>query len=209
MRAQEIPFEETLTPFAEDSNWEAYRRFSPSGRVPCLHDSGRVVWDSLAIAEYLAERHPGVWPLDPDARAWARCAACEMHSGFAELRERCSMTCGQRVALHEVGEGLAADLSRLDEIWSEGLKRFGGPWLAADTFGAVDAFYAPVAFRMQTYGLTLSDAAQTYSNRLLEHPAMREWYAAALAEPWREQAHESGISAAGRISADFRLPPAD
>jgi glutathione S-transferase len=209
MRALDIVFEETLVPFGGGSNWNAFRRFSPSGRVPCLVDGDRAVWDSLAIAEYLGERHAGVWPDDPDARAWARCVACEMHAGFDQLRGRCSMTCGQRVTLHEMGGGLAADIRRLDEIWSEGLQRFGGPWLAADAFGAVDAFYAPVAFRVQTYGLTLSDAAQTYAHRLLEHPAMREWYEAALAEPWREQAHESGISAAGRITADFRLPPAD
>ena len=116
------------------------------------------------------------------------------------------MTCGQRVTLHEVGEGLRSDIRRLDEIWTEGLARFGGPGLAADTFGAVDAFYAPVAFRVQTYALPLSDEGQSYSNRLLEHPAMREWYKAALAEPWREQSHEVAIAGAGQVTADYRVP---
>src|SRR5690242_8008577 len=83
---------------------------SPTGKVPCLHDGTRVVWDSLAIAEYLADRHPGVWPTDADARAWARCAAAEMHSGFAALRNTCSMNCGIRMKLHRQPEPLVKEL---------------------------------------------------------------------------------------------------
>ncbi len=81
-----IPFREQLSPFAAGSNWEAFRAFSPNGKVPCLHDGDEVVWDSLAIVEYLAERHAGVWPVDASARTWARCASAEMHTGFAALR---------------------------------------------------------------------------------------------------------------------------
>jgi glutathione S-transferase len=151
------------------------------------------VWDSLAIVEYLAERHPGVWPVEPTARAWARCAAAEMHSGFGALRSVCSMTCGQRVVLRERPVALEAELQRLRALWSEGLARFGGPFLAGQAFTAVDAFFAPVAFRLQTYGLTLDAPADAYVARLLSLPAMREWYDAALREPWREASHEEDI----------------
>ena len=204
MKALGIAFEERLQVFGEGSNWEAFRSFSPNGRVPCLHDGGTVVWDSLAIVEYLAERHDGVWPKDSTARAWARSAASEMHAGFPELRSRCSMSCGQRVRLQEVGEALEADINRIDELWTEGSERFGGPWLAGSKFCAVDAFYAPVAFRVQTFGLALERSARAYAGRMLEHPAMREWYAAALAEPWRDESHELEVAEAGEVLADYR-----
>jgi glutathione S-transferase len=205
MRALAIPFEERLTVFEEGSNWQAFRRFSPTGRVPCLHDGANVIWDSLAIVEYLAERHAGVWPQSADARAWARCAASEMHSGFAELRMRCSMSCGQRVALKEVGAPLKADISRIDELWTEGQTRFGGPYLAGSAFSAVDAFYAPVVFRVQTFDLPLSDRARAYAELMLRHPAMQEWYAAAMAEPWRDASHERELAQAGEVRADYRV----
>jgi glutathione S-transferase len=205
MHALAIPFAERLTPFADGSNREAFRRFSPNGRVPCLHDGSTVVWDSLAIVEYLAERHAGVWPQDPAARAWARSVASEMHSGFAELRNRCSMSCGQRVALREIEEPLRADIGRIDEIWSEGQARFRGPYLAGPAFGAADAFYAPVVFRVQTYDLPLSGRARAYAELMLRHPAMQDWYEAALAEAWREASHERDVAQAGEVRADYRV----
>lgn len=203
MRALGIPFDERLNVF-ERSNWERFRQFSPTGRVPCLHDGETVIWDSLAIAEYLAERHAGVWPEDGAARAWARCAAAEMHSGFGDLRSQCSMSCGQRVELHDRNDGLMADLARIDELWSEGRTRFGGPYLAGSRFCAADAFYAPVAFRVQTYGLPLSDSSRVYADLVLAHEAMQEWYEAALAEPWRDESHEKDIAAVGTVRADYR-----
>lgn len=204
-----LPFKEHLQVFAAGPNWGAFRSFSPTGKVPCLHHAGEVVWDSLAITEYLAERHPGVWPERADARAWARCAAAEMHSGFGELREVCSMNCGLRVELRD--ESLAriqSDLARLDELWRQGLTRFGGPYLAGAAFTAADAFYAPVAFRIQTFGLTLSPLAQAYVQRLLDLPAMRQWYEAGLAEPWREPAHDEASLMYGTLLADLRVNPA-
>jgi glutathione S-transferase len=204
MRALSIPFEERLMTFGEGSNWARFREFSPTGKVPCLHDGQTVVWDSLAITEYFAERHARVWPDGPVARAWARSAAAEMHSGFSQLRNRCTMSCGQRVELHEIGPGLAADVARIDELWSEGLNRFAGEWLAGPDFSAADAFFGPVAFRVQTFGLSLGDTAHAYCERLLGHPAMQAWYAAALAEPWRETAHEREIAALGTVTADYR-----
>jgi glutathione S-transferase len=173
--------------------------------MPCLHDGSTVIWDSLAIVEYLAERHEGVWPTDSAARAWARCATSEMHSGFGELRARCSMSCGVRVQLHEIGDGLKGDIARIDELWTEGLARFGGPDLAGAGFTGVDAFFAPVAFRVQTYGLQLGDAARAYADRLLQLDAMRDWYAAGIAEPWRDRSHEAEITAVGTILEDHRV----
>jgi len=208
MRQLGMPFAEEFQVFGEGSNWAAFRRFSPSGTVPCLVDGDVVVWDSLAIVEYLAERHPGVWPADPLARAWARSAAAEMHAGFAALRSICPMNCGIRIRLHAVPEALSTDLERIDELWREGLRRFGGPCLAGSAFSAVDAFFAPVAFRIQSYGLPVSEPCLALAARLLALPGMVEWYTAALAEPWREVAHEAEALAVGTLLADFRAPSA-
>jgi glutathione S-transferase len=199
-----IPFEERLQVFREGSNWEPFRKFSPVGLVPCLHDGATVVWDSLAIAEYLAERHPGVWPADSPARAFARCAAAEMHSGFPVLRNICTMNCGLRIRLNEVSPALKRNVDRIGELFDDGLQRFGGPLLAGGSFTAVDAFYAPVAFRVQTYDLRLGGAANAYVRRLLALPTMQEWYAAALKETWREQAHEAEALEVGTVLQDLR-----
>jgi glutathione S-transferase len=204
LRERGIEFIERIMPFSDNGNFDAFRAFSPTGKVPCLRDGAVTVWDSLAIAEYVAERHAGVWPADPVARAWARCAAAEMHSGFGVLRERCSMTVGQRVRLHEVPAALQRDIARIDELWNEGLRRFGGPFLAGAAFTAVDAFYAPVAYRIQTYALELSEPSLGYAARLRDLPSMRDWAAAALAETWRERAHEDEISRVGTIVQDLR-----
>lgn len=202
MRALNLPFEEKLATFGGELD---FRSFSPSGRVPCLIDEGIPVWDSLAIMEYLAERHEGVWPRGAVARAWARSASAEMHSGFGALREECSMSCGQRVELHGRSAALDADIARIGSLWTEGLDRFGGPWLAGDRFSAVDAFFAPVAFRAQTYALDFGGRSDEWVARMLDHPGMREWYEAALAETWREDAHEQHIADAGRVTEDLRV----
>lgn len=204
MRERNIAFDEVLVPFEGSHNFENFRKFSPSGRVPCLVDGDTTVWDSLAIAEYLAEQHSGVWPADGKARAWARCASAEMHSGFGTLRSRCSMTCGLRVRLHEWPAALEAEWRRMDELWREGLDRFGGPYLAGKEFTAVDAFYAPVAFRVQTYTPTLSEAASGYVGRLLARPSMVAWYDDALVEPWRDEDHERETVALGVVLNDDR-----
>lgn len=204
MRMLDIPFVERAQQFSEGGNWERFRAFSPSGKVPCLHDGSVVVWDSLAIVEYLAERHAGVWPADVTARTWARCAAAEMHSGLAVLRERCSMTVGQRIRLREIPDALQRDIDRVDELWSEGLRRFGGPFLAGGAFTGVDAFFAPVAFRVQSYGLPLAPSALGYAQRLLSLAPMRAWAEAALRETFRERAHEEEIARYGEVLEDLR-----
>lgn len=204
MRQLGITFEEDLVPFCDGSSWELFRKFSPSGKVPCLMDNGVAVWDSMGITEYLAERREGVWPGDDRARTWARCAAAEMHSGFSVLRDICGMNVGLRVALHEISPALQQDLNRLEELWSEGLELFGGPYLAGSAFSAVDAFFAPVAYRIQTYGLQLSPACMAYAQLLLELPCMQQWQREALAEPWLDPGHEKGIAGVGRVTADLR-----
>jgi len=210
MRALDIPFEERLVPFVPGgygASWEAFRRFSPTGLVPCLHDDATVVWESLAIVEYLAERHTGVWPGTPQSRAWARAATAEMHGGFGALRNTCTMNVGLRIRLHATPPALVRDIARLGELWSEGLMRFGGPFLAGDAFTAVDAFFAPVAFRIRTYGLALDDAAAAYAQHLLTLPAMRRWEADALTETWREPGHETEAREVGTILEDLRASP--
>jgi len=208
MRAAGIVFEERLHRFEPGGAWASFRRFSPTGKVPTLHDGATVVWDSLAIVEYLAERHPGVWPEDTQARAWARAASAEMHSAFQPLRQHCSFNLGLRVRLHEVGPALQRDIDRLDEVWSEGLGRFGGPFLAGPTFTAVDAFFAPVQFRIQTYGLVLGPAAQAYSQRVLALAGMVDWYRAGIAEDFRDPEHDAVVHRFGQVTADFRVPEA-
>ncbi|MGH8257901.1 MAG: glutathione S-transferase, partial [Steroidobacteraceae bacterium] len=201
-----MAFAEHLVAFGDAPSWQAYRRISPSGKVPCLLDGSMVVWDSLAIAEYLAERHAAVWPVEAAARAWARSAAAEMHSGFMQLRTSCSMCCGIRVRLREYPPALKRDVERLEQLWSEGLRRFGGPFLGGAHFTAVDAFYAPVAFRIQTYGLMLDDDAAAYAGRLLGLPSMQAWYTDALAERTRDTEHEQETLQAGTVLQDLRRP---
>ncbi len=204
MRERAIPFTERIVPFGQFESWEAFRKISPSGRVPCLIDEATVVWDSLAIAEYLAEHHEGIWPADALARAWARSAAAEMHSGFAALRSNCSMSCGIRVRLHQHPADLRQDIARLSILWNDGLQRFGGPFLAGRSFTAVDAFYAPVAFRIHTYALELDTASLAYARRLLDRPAMRTWYEEALSEKWRDAPHDSEVEQLGAVLEDLR-----
>ena len=199
-----LPFADRVEPFAAADNWAAFRDFSPTGQVPVLIDGERTIWDSLGIALYLAERHPGVWPADEAARAWGQCAVAEMHGGFGALRGERPMNVGVRVAPHGGSPALARNVERLAELWTQGLERFGGPWLAGDAFTAADAFFAPVAFRVRTYAIGLSPAAAAYAERLLAHPAMRRWEAAALAETWRDADHEDELVAVGPVVEDLR-----
>ena len=204
MKALGIAFDDRIEPFAAADNYEAFRAFSPTGQVPVLIDGDRTVWDSLGIALYLAERFEGVWPKDEAARAWAMSATAEMHGGFSALRNDCTMNVGVRVTPKPASAALERNIARLTELWAEGLDCFGGPWLAGPDFSAVDAFYAPVAFRVCTYGLDVGPAGAAWVAHILQHPAMRDWEAAALTETWREAEHEAELAAAGTITADYR-----
>ncbi|WP_438864404.1 glutathione S-transferase family protein [Neptunicella sp.] len=199
-----IEFEEILVPFGLSKDPAGFHAFSPTGKVPCLVDNGTTIWDSLAIIEYLAESHATVWPANKVARAWARSASAEMHSGFGQIRNICGMNCGLRVKLYAPEAELLTEWQRVDQLWCEGLDKFGGPFLAGDHFTAVDAFYAPLAFRAQTYTPALSEQANQYVQRLLALAPMQQWYQAALAEGWRDDAHEEEAKAVGEWLADFR-----
>jgi glutathione S-transferase len=204
LRMLDIDFVEQLEPFIDHGSHDKFRAFSPTGRVPLLIDGDVEVWDSLAIVEYVAEGRPELWPTDRAARAYARAVSAEMHSGFSALRNICTMNCGLRVKLRERTPALEADLARIDEIWTTGLKRFGGPFIAGKSFTIADAFFAPVALRLQTYGIVLSAEADAYGQRLRALPPMVEWYEAGIAETWREPDHEAEARAAGTILSDVR-----
>lgn len=188
MKELDIPFEEHIYLFGEN-NWDNFRTFSPTGKVPCLKIGEMVIWDSLAIVEFLAEHHAGVWPTDQMARTWARCAAAEMHSGFSNLRGMCPMNVSLKVQMQTIPATLQKDITRIDELWREGLNRFGGEFLAGNSFTTVDAFFAPVALRIETYQLKLSESVLAYAARLRALPAVQEWIEAGQLEP-RHEAHE-------------------
>lgn len=203
MKALGIPFADRIEPFTKPSNYDEFRAFSPTGQVPVLLDGVRTVWDSLGITLYLADRHQGVWPADEAARAFAICAVTEMHGGFSALRNDCTMNVGVRVKARPMRPALERDVARVREIFEEGLERFGGPWLAGTDFTALDAFFAPVAFRIRTYGLDVGNG-QAWVDHVLAHPAMQQWEAEALEEAWREEGHEAELAECGEVIDDYR-----
>jgi glutathione S-transferase len=204
MKMLEIPFEDRLEPFSKPANYDDFRAFSPTGQVPVLIDGERTIYDSLGIALYLADRHQDVWPTDEAARAWAMCAACEMHGGFSALRNDCTMNVGVRVKPKPMSDALQRDVGRIAELWTQGLDSFGGPFLAGRDFTAVDAFFAPVAFRVRTYGLDVGRSGQEWVDHILMLPPMLAWENDALTESWREVGHEEELRACGEVTADFR-----
>ncbi|MEO8552890.1 MAG: glutathione S-transferase family protein [Kofleriaceae bacterium] len=157
---------------------------SPSGRVPVLHDRDIVIFDSLAICEYVAELYPtaGLWPDDRAVRARARAVAAEMHAGFPAVRQNMPM----ELVEDRSGQGrtseVAADIARIQDVWETSLAASGGPFLFGP-FSIADAMYAPVVTRFKTYGVELSAVSQAYADAVLALPAMRAWYADAALEP--------------------------
>ncbi len=156
---------------------------SPSKRVPVLHDGEHVVWDSLAICEYVNEAYLDGrgWPADLHQRAQARCAAAEMHSGFPALRSQLPMNCRRQPDAYRWKADADADIARVQTLWGELLERSGGPFLCGD-FGIVDAMFAPVAVRFRGYGVAMDTRSQAYSEAIFALPAMREWQAEAESE---------------------------
>jgi len=180
-----VPFKEIEIELRRGDATEAdIAKHSPSKLAPALKDGDLVVWDSLAICEYLAEKFPEakLWPQDPDLRALARSAAAEMHSGFSSLRGECPMDLGL-IKKADLSEATQKDVRKITERWNQLLKRSGGPFLLGE-WSIVDAFYTPVATRFRTYGVHLSDygdtgAAGAYCERLLETPEFLAWEAEA------------------------------
>ncbi|WP_322011039.1 glutathione S-transferase family protein [Paraburkholderia sp. J12] len=179
-----IPFDEVLIELDEPGTKTAILEYSSSGKVPCLvADDGFAVWDSLAIAETLADRHPqhALWPREPNARARARSVSAEMHSGFGALRNALPMN----IRLTRPGVGntpdVLADVARIDTLWRECLAASGGPFLFGE-FGIADAMYAPVVMRFNSYAPKLSPEAAAYAGRVTALPAVAAWIAAARRE---------------------------
>jgi glutathione S-transferase len=183
MKQAGLVFDEVRIALYENAHDAKIRQYSPAGKVPVLIDGAISVWDSLAICEYLAERHPAarLWPDDAAARAHARAISAEMHSGFAALRSNMGMNVRRSFPGVGLTPEVARDIARIEQIWGDGLQRSGGPFLFG-IFGIADAMYAPVVTRFKTYGVKLKSDAQDYADRILALPAMREWYAAAQTE---------------------------
>jgi glutathione S-transferase len=189
-KLSELPFEEMVVPLY-DAAWEKRREgdeFAPSsGKVPILWHDDIVVWDSLAIIEYLNEISGGdkFWPQDSAPRAMARSMAAEMHSGFAALRRKHSMNIRQNFAPSQPDDDVVAELQRLMELWAQARARYGGDGdFLFGSFSAADIMFAPVCTRIATYGLPVARFAPPYIDAVLRHPFMQDWIAAAQEEDW-------------------------
>ena len=183
MKEAGLAFDEVRIPLYQEGHDRKIRDYSPAGRVPVLVDGAVTVWDSLAICEYLAERHAekNLWPANAAARAHARAVSAEMHAGFAALRGNMGMNVRRSFPGVGMTPEVAKDIARIEQLWEDCLQRYGGPFLFG-AFGIADAMYAPVATRFRTYAVGLSAVAQRYADLLLALPAVAEWYAAAHAE---------------------------
>jgi glutathione S-transferase len=181
-----LAFDEIPVRLAQPDTRAAILEHSPSGKVPCLLTDAGTVWDSLAILETLAERHPqhAMWPRDPAVRAHARSVSAEMHSGLVALRQNMPM----EIRTYSPGQGATgqtlADVRRVDAIWCECLDAYGGPFLFGE-FGIADAMYAPVVMRFNSYAPALSDIARAYAERVSALPAVAEWIEGARREVQR------------------------
>jgi len=180
-----LDVDEEVLPSDDPSTRAELLLLSPSFRVPCLMHDGVTVWDTLAIGEYLHEGDPaaGVLPADPVARAHCRSICGEMHAGFANLRSALPMNLRARHPGFQVWAGARADVDRVVTIWRECLAASGGPYLFGAEPTMADAMYAPVCARFVTYDVQLDPACAAYRDTIMAWPAMKEWIAAALAEP--------------------------
>jgi glutathione S-transferase len=190
LRWGHIDFELRVVPLGGDGYMKRQMKevlaVSPSGTVPALHVGEDVITDSLAISEWAAEQVPALWPADSTARALARSAVCEMHSGFFALRGELPCNIRRRAEPRTFSEDARREIARVETIWSALRTRFGsgGPYLFGSSPTIADAFYTPVATRFRTYGVVLGAKAQAYADALLEDPSFREWEEAGKREPW-------------------------
>jgi glutathione S-transferase len=189
MKVANIPFDETVISLDAVNFKHFIGSVSGTGKVPILIDGDVNIWESLAILEYLAEKFPkaGLWPADRSARALARSVSNEMHAGFVALRRHLPMNMWRPVIKRELPAEAAANVRRIEAMWSECRERYGkkngGPFLFGG-FGAADAMYAPVVSRLHTYGIQVTTTTKTYMDAVMQLPAWREWHAAALKETW-------------------------
>ncbi|MFO1462552.1 MAG: glutathione S-transferase family protein [bacterium] len=187
MRQMGIPFEEILIPLYRPETKDRILMYSPSGKVPALREGDRVIWESLAIAEYLAEMFPrmNLWPEDPAARALARSISSEMHAGFTALRSELPMNIRRRPAPIAMSPAAQADVRRIESIWEECRRLYAGqgPFLFG-RFSIADAMYAPVVFRFSRYAVEVGSEPRSYMGTMEALPAVQEWVEAARSEPW-------------------------
>lgn len=180
-----LPFTEHMVSVAGRDYNPALKPIAGNARAPSLHDDDLQIWESIAIAEYLAEIHPEMWPSDRKARARARSISAEMHAGFAKLRTAMPMNLKLRLkGKDSLPPDVQRDVDRIVEIWEEARTKFSGgdgPYLFGK-FSIADAMYAPIVWRLHIYNVPLSPVAAAYRDAMLAHPAMVEWYAAALKE---------------------------
>ena len=187
MRHFGLAFDEIVIPLAQENTLAELLRFSPAGKCPSLRDGEIVVWDSLAIIEYVAELHPRlpIWPGPRAARARARSLATEMHSGFMGIRQLLPMNMRRAVARRELTPEASADAARLEQAFMQARDEFGqaGAFLFGD-FSAADAMFAPVVNRLHVYDVTVTPATRAYMDAMMALPAWQEWRAQAEAETW-------------------------
>jgi glutathione S-transferase len=185
MRQAGIAFEELRLSLYTEGAKQKILQYSPTGKVPVLRDGGLTIWDSLAICEYLAEKHPEkqLWPADVAARALARAISAEMHSGFTNLRSQMPMNVRRQIPGRAKTPEAVAEIARIEAIWNDCRSHHGkrGPFLFG-AFSIADAMYAPVVSRLHTYGVTLAEKAGEYAGAIHALPAMQEWIAGAHAE---------------------------
>jgi len=183
MKVAGMAFTEERIALYGPASKEKILAFSPAGKVPCLIDGELHVWDSLAICEYLAEKHPDLWPQAPAARAIARSISAEMHSGFQHLRTHMSMNIRKRYPGKGRTPEVLAEIGRIAGMWSEcrARHRAQGPFLFG-RFSIADAMYAPVVLRFRTYEVELPPEARAYADSILALPALQEWISAAVTE---------------------------
>lgn len=176
-----IPFEPKIVRYLADHNLQRqqFKTFSPTAKIPALHADGQIIWDSLAITEFVAESYPQVWAADKIARAWSRSACAEMHSGFEHLRNICDFNPLARTPLANVSQALEQELERLNELLQQGLNQFRGNFLAGENFTAVDAFFVPVMLRIETYGLQryFGEQVLAYQGKILSRETLKIWLA--------------------------------
>ena len=180
-------FDEIIVPLRQSDTKARLLEASPAGKVPVLVTPDGPVWDSLAIAEYLAERFPEakLWPDEPFARAIARAVSAEMHSGFPSLRNECPMDVRSHYKDRELSEETQQDIARITEIWRDCRARFGpGGDFLFGSFSIADICYAPVVSRFVTYDVKLDAVCSAYRDAVMTRPEMQEWVRDGEAEPW-------------------------
>ncbi|WP_374388525.1 glutathione S-transferase [Sandaracinobacter sp.] len=190
-----LPFQEEMADiYAPD--WQSRRAegvfAQANGKVPILIDGESVIWNALAIIDWLDRKSGGTrfWPADGPARAFATSAAAEMQAGFLALRQNCPMNCMRHYPGWTLAPEAGADVARVDQLWQTGLASFGGPWLGGNQWGGADILFAPVASRLTTYDVKLSPAADAYRKRVMAHPHVADWVNAAASETRLQPTYE-------------------